>query len=122
MTEYRHRFIIIAKQSHQERANRRAKDWDPDVGGYRTFAGLTHKQKGQKDPKYSICNTAATDEMRDAILEALEEKDVEAVYDLNEKDAHGKRKWSLDKVLTKHNLEVIVQELEEESNGKHATD
>lgn len=127
MTKYKHRLIILAHRARQEDANKAAADWDPDTGGHGTFANLSYVRREAEAPElrglnsgeYSICNTAATDEMRGKIYAALENGDVEAVYDLNERDAHNQRKWDLVKVLKSQGLEATVQL--EEFNGRNTT-
>ena len=82
MTLYKHRLVILTHRARQKKGNQAAADWDPDVGGHRTFETMTMARRGQPYPVFAIANTAATDEMKEKILAAEERGDVDVVWDI----------------------------------------
>lgn len=92
MTDYKHRFIILAHRARQKRASKAAANWDPDTGGHSTFEQLTVCRDWGQYPVFAICNTVATDDMKQKIMAALDRGDVDGVYDVGEG-------WTAEKVM-----------------------
>jgi len=100
-TAYKYEYIIIVEMKHLSTANNRAKNWDPDSGGDKTFGNIRLSKTGQEPATHVGVMTRATDAMRSQILNALDNVPFAEVYST----AHD---WSWDSVLAEEDLKVIA--------------
>lgn len=103
MSEYQHRYFIFVQWNKLTPANAHAKAWDPDTSGGLTFGNVRISADGQEPPSYSGCNTAATEDMKMQIIDALEHVPFYRIYN----SADG---WTWETALADAGLQVIQAE------------
>lgn len=63
-SEYVDRAFVFVAASRQTQANNAAKNWDPDIGGDKTFAVCRCSVSGNEPATWIACNTGITPAMK----------------------------------------------------------
>ena len=98
---YPHRAFIFVDITKLVSANSKAKAWDPDTGGDKTFGDVHLSATGEEPATHSACNTAITDDMKTKVLSAQDQVPFIAVY--WEDDGHS---WG--SALADEGLQIIA--------------
>jgi hypothetical protein len=101
-TEYTDRAFIMVTANRLNQANNAAKNWDPDVGGDKTFGSLMLSASGNAPVQWYGCDTRLTPAMKAKVDTFKSSNTNNCKYYL---ESAG---WSWESALTDAGLKVIV--------------
>lgn len=98
VTGWKSRFIIVISALQSSAAAIKAKDWDPDKGGDKTFS-VRLSANGKEPATHLACETALTDAMLAKVLAATTAVGTMQVFNCQD--------WTFDEVLAHLKLKRI---------------
>lgn len=98
------RAIIIVEAGNLSAANNSAASWDPDTGGDQTFGSPKLSSDGTEPASHYACNTALTSDMKQDVLDAMDNVPFVEVY-------FASNGWDWESALADLGLQVIEPEV-----------